>query len=1060
MRPYTPFTIRACLAAALLAASPSPAAVIERPDPAPKCVDFGIEQIREALRPAGEPVSVVSAGETPDAASALRIRIRIGTADPRPAESYRIVRTGRRDFEILGSDAVGAMYGCFEVAEDIRRGTSPDIARRIRPRSGEPFLEIRGDNPFITLDEDGSISPWFYSEEYWTEYVRTLALNRYNLLDLHAMYQIVQTGFPNAYPYFIPNPKFPQVRAPNEDVEKNLAMLNRIVEIARDHGVHTALMNYNAQVDLLRRPRMDQAVLERIDPSIDFDWADGSPSAEIDADGFAVRWEGRLLVPSPGLYTIIAESDDGIRVWIDGTRVIDDWKQHPPQRFSAQVRLEGDSVPLRVDYFEAHGGAVARLLWLVPGASEPVVVPASALVHSTDDGTLAPGVHATFFNENYTPQLVEYTRTSAAEMIRRCPDLWMLGFRVGESGQPEDFYRRAYLPAFADAGRTIRLYTRTWLAKQEDLARIAAEFPGLFAVEIKYNGEHLGAPYHAIQDYGHSYSYQNYLDFPRDWEILWQIRANGTHRLFRWSDPQFMRRTVLSCRLGDAWGFSMEPITAYYSQDPADYYRRPEEVPFRWMFQRHWPWYLLWGRLAYDPDTPDTVFLDRFRERFGEETGEEAWKLLVTSSRIIPAVYQAHAPSADHRGMAPEFENGNNGKNVLSFARTRPLDRHAVLSPWDYAARRIAGEADGRITPPEIADRLDRAAEETLAAADALEANAGPELADWIIDARCLAWLGRYYAAKLRGAVEISFLEQSGDLSRIPAARKDLIRARAAWNRLAEIGDSRYRPLLDKLRMHTTNFTWTAEGEKLDEQDLGWLEARREALVETDGYAGGHVPPARVVPGKPLTLEAGLLLPDPGAEAVLCRRLDGEEPEEMPMTLSGVVARVSIEIPDADRNRELSYHIEARSGGQTRFRLPGSGEYRVPVSGDDAGPLLQDLLADPDPAAGVFRISTRAVDPSGIREVRLIHKILPTGKGRDWRTTPMTPVDRNGTVVYSAEVPLTPHGLLYTVEAIDGVGNATRRPDFRTDPAPYRIVPPFEPPSGTPPEDGKAAAAG
>ncbi len=82
------------------------------------------------------------------------------------------------------------------------------------------------------------------------------------------------------------------------------------------------------------------------------------------ADDVSIRWRGRLLPPAPGAYTIVVASDDGVRLWLDGVLVIDDWTSHPVRETAVAVALEaGRAVDLRLDYFEGGGRAAAALSW-------------------------------------------------------------------------------------------------------------------------------------------------------------------------------------------------------------------------------------------------------------------------------------------------------------------------------------------------------------------------------------------------------------------------------------------------------------------------------------------------------------------------------------------------------------------------------------------------------------------------------------------------------------------------------------------------------------------------
>ncbi len=68
--------------------------------------------------------------------------------------------------------------------------------------------------------------------------------------------------------------------------------------------------------------------LTRTDPTVDFDWGIGSPSALIGADSFSVRWTGQVAVPESTNYRFSTNSDDGVRLWVNGALVIDNWTDH------------------------------------------------------------------------------------------------------------------------------------------------------------------------------------------------------------------------------------------------------------------------------------------------------------------------------------------------------------------------------------------------------------------------------------------------------------------------------------------------------------------------------------------------------------------------------------------------------------------------------------------------------------------------------------------------------------------------------------------------------------
>ena len=112
----------------------------------------------------------------------------------------------------------------------------------------------------------------------------------------------------------------------------------------------------------------------RTDPTVDFDWATGSPLAGIGPDTFSVRWTGRVQAPFSGTFTFHTESDDGVRLWVDGELLVDQWVDQSLTEWTGSIALVGGaSATLQMDYYENGGRAGARLLWSAPGLQTTVI---------------------------------------------------------------------------------------------------------------------------------------------------------------------------------------------------------------------------------------------------------------------------------------------------------------------------------------------------------------------------------------------------------------------------------------------------------------------------------------------------------------------------------------------------------------------------------------------------------------------------------------------------------------------------------------------------------------
>jgi hypothetical protein len=77
-----------------------------------------------------------------------------------------------------------------------------------------------------------------------------------------------------------------------------------------------------------------------------------------------VRWTGKIEVPRTGEYTFHTFSNDGIRLWVDGKQVIDNWTEHDETEDQAAVRLDARRrYPIKLEYFYNRGSALAKLWW-------------------------------------------------------------------------------------------------------------------------------------------------------------------------------------------------------------------------------------------------------------------------------------------------------------------------------------------------------------------------------------------------------------------------------------------------------------------------------------------------------------------------------------------------------------------------------------------------------------------------------------------------------------------------------------------------------------------------
>ncbi len=115
------------------------------------------------------------------------------------------------------------------------------------------------------------------------------------------------------------------------------------------------------------------ATFTRIDPTVDFVWS-GQPALGIAADTFSVRWTGEVQPQFTEMYTFYAQSNEGVRLWVNGQLIIDNWTSHTARTDSGMIALTaGQRYSIRMEFWDGTGSATARLAWGSPSTPASVI---------------------------------------------------------------------------------------------------------------------------------------------------------------------------------------------------------------------------------------------------------------------------------------------------------------------------------------------------------------------------------------------------------------------------------------------------------------------------------------------------------------------------------------------------------------------------------------------------------------------------------------------------------------------------------------------------------------
>ncbi len=112
----------------------------------------------------------------------------------------------------------------------------------------------------------------------------------------------------------------------------------------------------------------------RTDATVNFDWGGGTPDPVIGVDTFTTRWTGKVEPQYSETYTFYTETDDGVRLWVNGQLLVDKWIDQGPTEWNGQIALTtGQRYDIRMEFYENGGGAMARLRWSSASQTKQII---------------------------------------------------------------------------------------------------------------------------------------------------------------------------------------------------------------------------------------------------------------------------------------------------------------------------------------------------------------------------------------------------------------------------------------------------------------------------------------------------------------------------------------------------------------------------------------------------------------------------------------------------------------------------------------------------------------
>ncbi len=419
------------------------------------------------------------------------------------------------------------------------------------------------------------------------------------------------------------------------------------------------------------------------------------------------------------------------------------------------------------------------------------------------------------FVEGDTSKIIkQYTRECVTQMLNEYPDLSGIGLTLGEGmggmtpQQRENWIRATIIEGMRLADRKSKLIHRIPFSgskgslgatniEMEQITRNGIEreaamdcFEGPVWASLKFNWSHPHSTTKLIKVHGGKIYGTYWNPEPDGYKMVWTAR-NEDFFCLRWGVADFVREHIRTNAHDYVGGYFVGSETYIPAKD---YFTNPEFAGnWNYAFERQWLFYKIWGRLLYNPDTPDVVFKNEFVRRYGDdakvlfEAFSLAGKTPLRLASSFDCTWDFTLYSEGFMALDPDVKR----VDYISIDRQinqPPLDT-TFISIKNYVNRLLADSKipEDKTTPPMLAKALETDCNKALDLVKNIEVSKNTALMYEVADVKTWANLGLYFAEKLRGGIDLQTYRLTGNEDNKQSAIKHLEQALAYWDNVIEI---------------------------------------------------------------------------------------------------------------------------------------------------------------------------------------------------------------------------------------------------------------------------------
>ncbi|MDC7233621.1 MAG: hypothetical protein PQJ58_10340 [Spirochaetales bacterium] len=367
------------------------------------------------------------------------------------------------------------------------------------------------------------------------------------------------------------------------------------------------------------------------------------------------------------------------------------------------------------------------------------------------------------------------------------------------SGPTEErvhWVKQAYLEGIRESGRQMPFIFRTNLTSSESIVDD-------FMKDYSFGEKYLSWKY----SNAHMYSSPEPM-FEKEWKawddvsldglnLIYTVRNDDFHT-FRGGSYPFIKAYIKGMkRHPKAKGF-------YWGADGYVWGRDFQHVPHKHMtwtydWEKHWNQFMLLGRLGYDPETAQDIFIREFERQYSKAVGASFFNGCNAAMEILENLQRTSWINYDFESHPESLITVTGFRSVLDYLDRKAMAGIGTLSLDETAQNIVNGVQEDREDALDCIEGIVKATAAVENEIKAIETNCSQDMMGGaiecaLLDLKCWAYLGQYYVKKLSAALDLCCLRCSGDERYRASAVKHLEEAVQPFEDLAAAWSSHYMP--------------------------------------------------------------------------------------------------------------------------------------------------------------------------------------------------------------------------------------------------------------------------